>query len=234
MKLHSFATTSISEPEMRINYILLIITLLVVSACNSKSDKKQAVKEPVASNSRSMKAATEQDLAPFLLKNHMILDFKNGDLNNDNLTDVILIQKAKDEEQTSSVTEHPTPRPVMLLLRQKDGSLKLAARNDKLVYCVDCGGVFGDPYEGISIKGNYFSIEHYGGSAWRWSKIITFRYDKATKNWLLHKDGGVSYHSAEPETTTTTKVQTVKDFGIVKFTDYDIYKEWEEAETNAE
>ena len=39
-----------------------------------------------------------------------------------------------------------------------------------------CGGIFGDPYVGISFKENVITINHYGGSAWRWTSNFTFRF----------------------------------------------------------
>lgn len=45
--------------------------------------------------------------------------------------------------------------------------------------------------------------------------------------WYLHKDGGNSFHATEPE-KTTTKIRTTKDFGKVKFEEFDIYAQGSE------
>ena len=82
----------------------------------------------------------------------------------------------------------------------------------------------GDPYVGITIKNSYFTFEHYGGSAWRWSKYITYKYDNSKNEWFLHKVGSESFHASEPD-KVTTKTLTTKEFGTVKFEDYDIYAE---------
>ena len=68
-----------------------------------------------------------------------------------------------------------TARHLLIIQGEKDGTFKIVANNDSIVLCFGCGGVFGDPYAGITVKDNYFSIEHYGGSAWRWTRIITFK-----------------------------------------------------------
>ncbi len=122
------------------------------------------------------------------------------------------------------MAEHPEKRPLYILIGQSDQSYKLTAKNNNVVYCVDCGGMMGDPFMGITIKNGYFSIEHYGGSAWRWTKIVTFKYSKTKKKWFLHKDGGDSFHTSQPE-KVETKVKTVKDFGVIQFEKYDIYKD---------
>jgi hypothetical protein len=79
----------------------------------------------------------------------------------------------------------------------------------------------------IVIKNGYFSVEHYGGSAWRWTRIITYKYSKEENNWFLYKDGGESFNAGDPEKVEKT-VRTTKDFGKVLFKDFDIYKEEDE------
>lgn len=81
----------------------------------------------------------------------------------------------------------------------------------------------GDPFTGVTIKNGYFSVEHYGGSGWRWTRIVTFKYAPAEKNWFLFKDGGDSFHALDPE-KVKTKISTVKNFGKVPFERFDIYK----------
>ena len=163
-------------------------------------------------------------LAQFIPVNYSPLDTTSGDLNLDQFSDMIMVLRKNGEDTTSDVVEHPEKRPLLILLGQADSTYKLAARNDNAVYCVDCGGVMGDPFMEVVIKKGYFSIEHYGGSGWRWTRTITFKYVPADSYWYLHKDGGESFHAADPE-KVTTKVKTAKDFGKVPFDSFDIYKE---------
>ena len=150
---------------------------------------------------------------------YSILNATKGNLNRDGLDDIVLVLK-KDGEREN--TEEESKRPLYLLIGQGDGSYKLAAQNDNAVYCVHCGGMMGDPFMGITIKNGYFSVEHYGGSSWRWSKIITFKYAPAEKQWFLHKDGGEYFHAGDPK-TMKTEVKTVQDFGVIPFAAYNIY-----------
>lgn len=155
-------------------------------------------------------------LRRFVPKGQRIMDWEYGDLNRDAKTqDVLLVThdamaEAKDEEGR---------RTVHILTRGENGQLEPRGSNAHAVLCAGCGGVMGDPYSGIAIKNGYFSLEHYGGSNWRWTQIITFKYDEAKKDWLLHKKGGVSYHTSNPNEIEET-VQTSKDFGTVRFADY--------------
>jgi hypothetical protein len=157
-------------------------------------------------------------------KDYTILDTILGDLNLDSYADIIMLLKKDGEETTSDVIDNPEKRPLLILLGQADNTYKLAARNDNVVLCVDCGGMMGDPYQQVVIKNGYFSIEHYGGSAWRWTRIVTFKYSPVDDYWYLYKDGGDSFHASDPE-NMTTKVKTTKDFGKVPFDKFDIYKE---------
>ena len=91
----------------------------------------------------------------------------------------------------------------------------MAKRNDKVAMRIDEGGVMGDPYTNMVFKNGYFSLEHNGGSNWRWSHIITFKFDTVNYDWYLHKIGGDSYHTYDIE-KVETKVRSFKDFGKVK------------------
>jgi len=168
--------------------------------------------------------AVPASLKQFVLKGYDVLDISKGDLNRDGYPDAIMVLAKLGEKKTSDVLTHPEKRPLLILIGQANKSYKLAARSDNAVYCVDCGGQMGDPYTGITIKNGYFSVEHYGGSGWRWTRIITFKYSAADKNWLLHKDGGERFHAITHE-EVKTPVLTVKDFGKVPFEKFDIYKD---------
>ncbi len=143
-----------------------------------------------------------------------VLDSASGDLNRDGLKDYVVILKNDHEEETGDTT-----RPLLLITARAGGSFQLAERNDHVVMCKNCGGVFGDPYAAIVIKNNYFSIEHYGGSNWRWTRVITFRYDAKTKNFLLHRDAGTSWHTSDTE-KTEEHVYRKQDFGKIVFSQY--------------
>ncbi len=83
--------------------------------------------------------------------------------------------------------------------------------------CKGCGGVLGDPYVSMAIKDGFFSVEHYGGSNWRWTDIATFKFDKKKKKkWFLTRWGGDTFNTSEPDKKTTA-IKTKKEFGIVEF-----------------
>ena len=165
-------------------------------------------------------AAQSQPLASSIPAGFSILDSASGDINKDGKKDLLIILKNDLEENSGD-----TARPLLILLGAEKGLYDLAGRNDSVVLCKSCGGVFGDPYAGMTVKNNFFSIEHYGGSNWRWSRIITFRYDLKGKQVLLHRDAGDSFHTSDPN-KTTTNIHNKEDFGKLLFANYSYSKGW--------
>jgi len=167
-------------------------------------------------------------LKSFMLPGYHLIFMSSGDANLDGRADRIMVfdkdMKSKEDEQSE--------RPLLLLLAQADCSFKLAQRSDKAVYCMGCGGAFGDPFTGITIKNGYFSIEHGIAGGQHWEQVTTFKYDKAAQTWFLYKDHFISYrmsteadHTEDALVTETDKLETVRDFGKVAFATYDLYED---------
>ena len=78
------------------------------------------------------------EIHPFIKNGHAVLDYKIGDLNNDQLSDVILILKDTNEESRSV----GFPRSVIILTRNSKGNLKKTKENNKIIFQTDEGGVF--------------------------------------------------------------------------------------------
>lgn len=154
-----------------------------------------------------------QKLNRYIPQGYTLLDSKSGDLNQDGYTDYIVICKSPNEN------EEEIQRPLLILHGQANGSLKLIARNDNIVMCAQCGGVMGDPYTGMTLKKNFFSIEHEGGSNFRFIRIMTFKYDKDRQQYLLHKDAGETYNTTNPNKSKSESYNK-KQWGKMLFTDY--------------
>jgi hypothetical protein len=162
-----------------------------------------------------------KELLPYILQGYEMLDFAKGDLNGDKLQDYVLILKTKGEDTlTFDNAMWEAARPLLLIVRQPGGGLKSVASNTDIVLCRQCGGAMGDPYMGMAIKNNEFSIETYGGSSWRWGETVTFRYDKAKKNWFLQKHISTSFQAGDPETTITNTAIERSEIGEVSILKY--------------
>lgn len=198
-------------------FILLTTLLLTTCLFGQKTTKSPVIKSQPLTE-------IPENLKEFVPSGYSFLGGEKGNLNLDKYPDIILVLKKDNEAELSDVNDNPEKRPLLIFTGEADGSYKLAGRNDNTVYCVNCGGVFGDPFEGITITNGNFSINHYGGSSWRWTRIVTYKYSPSEKNWFLFRDGSDSFHSSEPNKVKTT-IKTVKNFGKVSFEKFDIYKE---------
>lgn len=134
---------------------------------------------------------TGKTIHSFVPKGWSIKDSIKGDFNKDKLEDVVLVLYNKVEEKEDSY-EYDCNRPLLILQKTNNG-FALSAYTSKGVLCKRCGGAFGDPYESISLENNVLNISHYAGSAWRWSKNFTFRFQN--NKWLLIGCSDNSYWS---------------------------------------
>ena len=141
-------------------------------------------------------------------KGYQVLDTTFGNLNFDNYQDLIIVLKSP-KEDTSNNLDNPIKRPLLILLGDNNNQYKLAFQNDNVVYCNVCGGMMGDPFNNITIKNGYFTVEHYGGSDWRWTEFITFKFDKTSKRFYLHREDSSSFNANNPNKVKTT-VKTKK------------------------
>ncbi|MDZ4796283.1 MAG: hypothetical protein SGI83_18575 [Bacteroidota bacterium] len=147
-------------------------------------------------------------------------------MNGDKKTDAILLLKQPGEDSLDFETA--APRPLLVLIRQSDGKLKQVARNDKALLCRKCGGVFDDPYNGIEITTNGFTLSFYGGSNWRWGYDYKFLYKAPKKSWYLVKQTQHNYHTGNPDGTSKSVVieeTELGEIGIEKFDSAPAYPE---------
>lgn len=183
------------------------------------------VKMCLCSAAMAQEKQLPDELKPFIPAGYEMLDFVTGHLDNDNSNDAILVLKIAGED---SITDSEPKRPLLLLTRNKDGKLSIAKRNDHVVMCRQCGGVFGDPYEKTEIFNNGFSISFYGGSSWRWGYDYQFIYDAQINDWMLAREKQISYHNTEPELNIKETVIEADETGIIPFTDFNISRENED------
>ena len=104
-----------------------------------------------------------------------------GDLNGDGRPDVVLALAPVAEVSQALATDeneaHLPPRLLLVLVRTATG-YQLAADARRAILYRGCGGMYGDPFAGLSIAKGVLSIHHYGGSSWRWAVTGKFRYQR--------------------------------------------------------
>lgn len=160
------------------------------------------------------------EVAPFVESGTKAIALETADLNGDKREDFILVLEkenpAKDENEFA-VNE----RPLLILLRGVDSKLTLAKRNDQIIMCSQCGGVFGDPFAGVVAGRNTFSVEHYGGSNWRWQYSYKFNYSRIDNTWQLVRVQEVTFHTFEPNKAKTRVYTPPRHFGKIDIADFD-------------
>jgi len=159
-----------------------------------------------------------EEATVFVLPGYEILDYVAGDINSDNRPDALLVLKQKGED---SIDTDPS-RPLLVLVRQLNGTLIKAVQNDSAVLCLHCGGVFGDPFEGIEIVKNGFEIFFYGGSSWRWANHYTFSFYPQQNTWFLTRQFDLSYHNTEIDETQEESTIEKEELGDIPFASFNV------------
>jgi len=118
---------------------------------------------------------TALSIQEFIPTDFFIIDSVQDDFNQDGLNDIVLVLALKTE--LSQDFSNETNRTLLILQKNLNG-YQLSSYTTNGILCKNCGGIFGDPFDYISLKKNILDIHHYGGSAWRWTSHFTFRFQQ--------------------------------------------------------
>lgn len=186
--------------------IILLLTLLISAA---------------AVNAQTEAVVVPAEVQPFVEKNAKAIALESADLNGDNLKDYILVAERQNPTEKDQYDYPKNQRPLIILTRGKDNKLSEAKRNENIVMCSNCGGMMGDPFMGVTVGKNTFTVNHYGGSAWRWSADYKFDYSRIDKTWQLVRIEKTSFHAIDQNKTIKREVRTPpKDFGKIDIADF--------------
>ena len=155
--------------------------------------------------------AQKKNFKNYIPSDYSVLDSSTGDFNSDGITDIAIILKHINEDSLPDLQ-----RPLLILFGTNVG-LKLYARNDNVILCKKSGGLFGDPFQGITIAKSKLVIEFFGGHGKRWLRVIEFKYYKTKKKFLLYSDKGAFLNE-------NMKFYHSRDFGILDFDKYNYRK----------
>lgn len=175
-------------------------------------------------------APVPAELHPFVTRGKRPLCVAAADLDGDGLGDYVLVLGARHKfrpEQAPDADDvyKDDLRTLLVLMRRPEGGLRVAARSEHAAMCAECGGMMGDPFEGIVAGPGAFTLYHYGGSAWRWRADYTFAYVPATGRWRLRSVSDLSYWSPEPDKMKQHVYTAPRDFGEIDLADFD-YETW--------
>lgn len=161
------------------------------------------------------------ELKPFISKDYHAIFVGSEDLNGDGEKDYLLVIENSSPPTSAMEDGQPSDRTLLIVTRQPDGTLKQAVRNDRLVYCRQCGGMMGDPFMGVTLKKNRFTVNHYGGSAWRWTSNYTFAWSRLDKAWQLVAYDADSFHASDPENVKSEHCVPPRHFGKLDLASFD-------------
>ena len=188
-----------------INWIFIFAALMIPASAMAQDDS----------------VTVPDEVRRFIEKQRIPIALETGDLNADGRNDLILVISDV-VSKNAPYEEGAGARSVLILIRESNGSLDLAARNDLVAYCKNCGGALGDPFAGVTISGTRFTVSNYGGSASRWSYEYTFDYSRRDRTWQLVRAEESSFHALDPERTKRHRIYTPpKHFGLITFADFD-------------
>ncbi|UAY52598.1 hypothetical protein [Ferruginibacter albus] len=121
-----------------------------------------------------------------LPEGYIVIDSAQSDFNGDKLKDVALVLEYAGDKNY----EFDSSRAIYILKNTGKGYI-INAKCFSAILSKGDGGVHGDPYDGISFKKNVLKINHFGGSAWKWTDSYVFRYQH--NNWELIGTCGDSF-----------------------------------------
>lgn len=140
---------------------------------------------------------------------------------------LVLTQKneTKPKNDENGLSKYGEPlRPLLLLLRQPDGSLKFSQRNDHAIMCFYCGGRMGEAFEDAVIKEGSLLLQHSGGSEKRWATEVKVSYDDSLKDWVVDSIADATFYAFKDNNRDRTyEMETSQDFGIIRFSNLNIY-----------
>lgn len=163
---------------------------------------------------RSEKAPGE--ISPLLNEGDTLLYLSPEDLNGDGLSDYLLILEKSGGADLGNLRE------LVIVIRQKDHSLRIVKRNSKIVMCSKCGGGWGDPFseDNVVTDTKTFSVQNYGGGGIRWSQNYKFNYSRTDETWQLVEATVSTFNTNDLEDEETV-YKPPKDFGKIDIADFD-------------
>ena len=116
----------------------------------------------------SQPPAPDSELSAFLPPGTSLRLAERGDIDGDGDQDVVIVLETGDGDAARQ------PRPLLLLRRDADGRLQRALESPRAISCRRCGGMIGDPLQGIRIAPGALTLRFEGGSREMWSSEFQF------------------------------------------------------------
>lgn len=192
--------------------LILLITAQALFAAAMLSPLKGQIKSALREGEPNFRVPAE--LKPFVAAGMKAGAYAPADLNGDGTLDYLLVL-----EQAITADSEMNTRPALIITRDRKGKLSLAARNRFVVFCRGCIGSMSDPFAGIEIGRQSFTVTNRGGSRDSWVGNYEFKYSPSEKTWQLARVVEANYESGNPR-PIWRKAFTPKHFGKINFADF--------------
>jgi|GEM_PF-3485571 hypothetical protein len=183
---------------MRTTTLTLLLSLLMTPALSSA----MMADDPDRSEVPMPEAASK-----LLPDNGETLTSATADLNGDGTKDFLVAFEYLDGT-----------RALFIIVREGK-KYRVASTSTRAILCKTCGGVYGEPFQGIQAGLKRFSIDHFGGSNFKWANNAVFGYSRRDRKWQLVDFTDTQY---DLENNVETKQFKPADFGLINLEEYDI------------
>ena len=85
-----------------------------------------------------------------------MLDSATGNLNLDNINDLLLVVKKINEKQESEKKDSIVKRLLIIETGDVDKTFTAKRQSENIILCALCGGAMGDPFAALIIKNGFF------------------------------------------------------------------------------
>lgn len=213
--------------------IILLIAGLALFTTSCKKNTETSAKTETKADTTSVEdenagyemnaeVNSSQNYEMLIPDGYDLLAKEEGDINNDGISDLVLVVKSQQEKPDEMPADDVPGRILMLLTKDKQGMYSRAAENTSAILAKNEGGASSqDPFDRVEITPGKFSIVHMGGAAERWSYEHVFTYDKAANAWFLTEKNTGSFSTMNP-TEENMENETPKQFGKINFVDFKI------------
>lgn len=158
------------------------------------------------------------ELIPFVEAETKATAYTKADLNGDETLDYVVVLENINKPKLPADMKN---RSTLIIIRDSDERLRLAARSERVVFCPDCAGGTVDPFEDIIVETGIISIINRGGTNTRWAETFDFKYSRRDKNWQLARVEKMKYESSDLSSYQTKTYTSPKDFGKISFEAFD-------------
>jgi hypothetical protein len=190
---------------MRFFTLPLILSLsFVAAAVTSRQDEERRLLDPSTVPAEGRAAA---DFIPRGWKTETDESEFTGDLNKDALPDKVLRLVEDKPVEASDGTYNERSRALIIIFGKAGGGFTRAAVATRLLGCTLCAGMLGDPAGGnisIEIKNGVLNVSQLSGAREATDLTQRFRYDAASKRFLLIGEDVEDYDRLSGESTNVS------------------------------